>query len=49
MNFNIIGKYGKYGQKEVVDEAETYEEAETYLYEYQMAFGSEWELWIEEA
>jgi hypothetical protein len=42
--FKIIGVYQ--GQKEVVDEFETRDEAETMLMEYRIAYGASWHLYI---
>ena len=42
-----MGKYE--GQTEVIDTAETKDEARYLWQEYKMAYGSEWKLWIEKA
>ena len=44
--YKIIGK-SHFGTEEL-DEAETHEEAEELACEYQIAFGQNWEIWIEE-
>jgi len=43
--FEIVGVYD--GEKEVVDTAETQEDADYLLQEYQIAFGLDWILTIE--
>jgi hypothetical protein len=43
--YEILGVYD--GEKEVVDTAETQEDAEYLLQEYQLAFGLDWILTIE--
>lgn len=42
--YKIMGTYK--GRTEIVDEADTMEEAESMLGEYSMAFGPEWTLTI---
>jgi hypothetical protein len=47
MSIRIMGKYEGLAPEEI-DTAETQEEAQTLLDEYKMAYGSEWQLWIED-
>ena len=44
--FKIVGVYE--GNREVIDEFDTREEAERMLVEYRMAFGKDWLLSIKE-
>ena len=46
--FVIKGRYRGWSIETVDDTAETQEEADRLLVEYQLAFGSDWTLWIEE-
>jgi len=44
--YKIMGKL-KGCETEEIDSAETAEDAEYLLGEYQLAFGSDWKLWVE--
>jgi len=45
--YKIVGQYS--GQEsEVLDETEEFDEATELQMEYQMAFGADWEIWIED-
>lgn len=46
MLFKIVGTYR--GKTEVIDEFDTFAEAETMLVEYKMAFGKDWILTIKQ-
>jgi len=43
--YNIIGQYN--GNREIIDTAETREEALYLVYEYKMAYGSSWVIFHE--
>jgi len=44
--YKVFGRFG-IGSWEIIDEADTYEEAESMLYEYQIAFGKGWEMYVD--
>ena len=44
-HYRIMGNYGK--TCEEIDSADTEKEARSLREEYQMAFGSNWEIWVE--
>lgn len=46
MSYKIMGRY-KNRPVEEIDTAETHKEAQYLLGEYVMAFGSDWQIWIE--
>lgn len=45
ITYRIMGRYR--GRKEEIDRADSLREADRLLAEYRMAFGAEWELWVE--
>ena len=45
--YKIMGKYD--GTTEEIDVADEWSEAIYMVDEYTMAFGSDWEIWVEEA
>ena len=45
--FKIVGMYQD-NDSEVLDETEEFDEATELQMEYQMAYGADWEIWIED-
>ncbi len=45
--YEILGKYQ--GETEVIDQAETLQEAKYLVGEYQLAYGNQWRVWYRKA